>query len=897
MSIVPNVLVNGKSANLKNAASDLENLENILSPTESIKFLVLNRGIKPVSQYPDKESFKKDYKYYCKGLRNWTLSQGVVGLQTSLDRGYSIQCSYNPEMQSRDINDCNHADIFTVDIDNWDSDNDCLRSDAVSLDRVLSCDLIKEYIQFYQLSLTQKSETHPNLHLFGIFNKTCTDSGIYKTFVTAFSQALSKQLGHSLDPCFANNSVQICFSGKGKTEIISHDAFVDIEAFSELYPDFWEPAIEKVNSVGNATPKKAPITHPESTNQSLLEHLKTAIIDGILGGDYFGIYSRLCPRHNFKVRSQSQVEGWNPFSESNSSGTSFTASIIEENLPPVWFSRGGIPEGIRDEINRSDGGDVISYLILLHRQNTIKSGRINPLAKYPLRRQYYEAYVDICRTFGIKPLPVKKGKDVGLEAALKSSLESFLELSPKYLKRAKWENQDEMHFHYFDFDSGIWSVSKSFKNIWAYSIQYYIDCPEAYIKNSKISDLIQNEMFKSTRLDSVVSRLGFDKSLRSHIIALKNGDYDTKNKVFTEGFDPDNYNVTRSEIYFGAGTGKGLEVLDTWLNSTYQEAEKKLIKAWIIANCQGIAKRTGKMLTIYGTPGTGKSTLLNLLKHCLANLACVVDGSSFLDKSNRFSGQQLDGINALLIDEFKADLDGWERLKKLTGNATSYLSIEKKGKTPYEAIFRAGITTTTQDNFRLPNSDDGGIRRRIIPIKHNPDMANPALKNIDEIICEPEIYEDIFLWAIAQDGEQAIKDIIYYAENEAKETLIEVVRDNDKTLEFISDCLEFTDNASDELTNVSIIEAYRLWVGDIHQEHYDRNDSRAMNKLSKLPQWIREKAQNKANEIYWSMCPEKGQRVRVTVSGVQYQGFRGVKFKDGCEFNPNTIQSLAVADF
>jgi Family of unknown function (DUF5906) len=487
---------------------------------------------------------------------------------------------------------------------------------------------------------------------------------------------------------------------------------------------------------------------------------------------------------------------------------------------------------------------------------------------------------DIARHFDVPPFDfdaVKEKKKQETSDILKQ-VEQVLQTYVYMLKAGAKDS-----YLYWDFSAGVWRVkpdaTQVFRDCIKYSMKNHHEVDSDILDNPKIALLIESHIKRYDGYKSFNDKIDFDVKRCADVVPLANGDWNWRTKIFTESFDHTNYNMTRSPLDFTATTPAltpGVSLLMRWINDVgYSENQRRGVLSWLIVNCLGIATRTKRMLNVFGTPETGKTVIGQVIQNCLGSLGMTLNGNSFTDAGNRFANQSLDGAYGLFIDEFRTDARGWEMLKQLTGNADLTINVEKKGLSDYKSKFYAGITTATQDKFYIPNSDDGGIRRRVALLKHTPEMHKPHLKNIDLEFAKPGISQDIFNWCIQQDGEKAVSDFIAFAESdESKSALQETVLSSDKTLQFMADCIVFTDDEKDVVSNFDIQSYYENWLTNIAGE-YVSESVRA--KFVKITQYIREKVAIKDNGFIWKLCPPKGENPRVRIGGKQVRGLRGIK--------------------
>lgn len=572
--------------------------------------------------------------------------------------------------------------------------------------------------------------------------------------------------------------------------------------------------------------------------------------------------------------------GHRPEDKEKDYGTGFYVHWAEPNYPPRFVNQGA-----------GFSGTFIDYW---HHYGKELHGKRWGSIEWNDDRDYknYQAVCDdIARWFKVDCFDFDRAREEASERRKNRKKEKLNDLQmmvettlKQYVMTIKKGSKDG--YLYYDFPVGVWRVKPTEVNVYRdcvkYALKHHYGLESSDISDPKLASWMCSVIKYFDEFPSVEDKLDFDKKRIKEYIPMANGDYNWQTKEFSPAFNPSINNQVRSSISYRPTdeNSKGVQYLNSWLDGMrYTPEQKKAIKAWLVVNFLGIATQTKRMLCVFGTPNTGKTVIGQLIVRCLGELGAQVRGSHMTDANNRFANQNLDNRFAVFIDEFSATAKGWELIKEITGNASIMLEIEKKGLPSYSTEFIGGITTATQDKFYIPNSDDGGIRRRIVLIKHTPQQRNDDFEDADLMFARPDIYEDIYNWGIQQDGNQAVKDFIAYAKSQdAKDILQESLIQNDRVLMFMAECLEFTDNEDNTVTNHQLQAAYQMWLETVLGEPTQNDLMRS--KISKIPQYIREKAEIPDNNIPWKFMPEKGKDAKIKTSDGKYtRGFKGILIK------------------
>jgi hypothetical protein len=686
------------------------------------------------------------------------------------------------------------------------------------------------------------------------------------------------------DRLMSLNSIAYGSTASGVTVIdenvrLPTDAILSMDVDNEPPLDFGQgalPEVEHQDTPDTLPPAftDIPIKAGDKVRGLALQWITKEIWNGVCGGDINKLYC--LHRHNLtEQRNKKNIGNWHghrPEDTEKPTGSGFHVHWKDLKYPPMFTNTSDT------FLNKSN--TFIEYWWYYSNRLCNKNWGSVVWKDDQKYKNFQIVCDDIARHFDVPPFDFdavkdKKKKETG---DILKQVETVLQTYVYMLKAGAKDS-----YLYYDFPAGVWRVkpdaTQVFRDCVKYSMKNHHGVDSDMLDNPKIASLIESHIKRYDGYKSFNDKIDFDMRRDADVVPMANGDWNWRTKIFTESFDHTNYNMTRSPLDFTPlppALTHGAALLMLWMDDIgYSENQRRGVLSWLIVNCLGIATRTKRMLNVFGTPETGKTVIGQVIQNCLGSLGMTLNGNSFTDAGNRFANQSLDGAYGLFIDEFRTDLRGWEMLKQLTGNADLTINVEKKGLSDYKAKFYAGITTATQDKFFIPNSDDGGIRRRVALLKHTPEMHKPHLKNIDLEFSKPGISQDIFNWCIQQDGEKAVSDFIAFAESdESKSALQETVLSSDKTLQFMADCIVFTDDEKDVVSNFEIQSYYENWLTNIAGEHIS---DKVRASFVKITQYIREKAAIKDNGFIWKLCPEKGKESKVSIGSKQVRGLRGIK--------------------
>lgn len=220
---------------------------------------------------------------------------------------------------------------------------------------------------------------------------------------------------------------------------------------------------------------------------------------------------------------------------------------------------------------------------------------------------------------------------------------------------------------------------------------------------------------------------------------------------------------TRKEDYASKKLAYPLEqgdctAWDRLMSVLYSPEERHKIEWSIGAVVSGESKRLHKFLVFYGSAGTGKSTIINVISKLFEGYHCTFDAKSLGSSSASFALEAFRN-NPLVGIQHDGDLSHIEdntRLNSLVAHET--MVVNEKYKSTYENDFKCFLFMGTNKPVKITDSKSGLIRRLIdvsptgekIPAKEYRTLTKQVLFELGAIaykcheifLANPDKYDD-----------------------------------------------------------------------------------------------------------------------------------------------------------
>ena len=152
---------------------------------------------------------------------------------------------------------------------------------------------------------------------------------------------------------------------------------------------------------------------------------------------------------------------------------------------------------------------------------------------------------------------------------------------------------------------------------------------------------------------------------------------------------------------------------DKLISTLYSEEERHKIEWAIGSIVSGDSKKIQKFMVLYGSAGTGKSTILNIVQDLFEGYYSVFDAKALGSSSNSFALEAFK-TNPLVAIQHDGDLSKIEdntRLNSLVSH--ELMTVNEKFKSTYSNRFKCFLFMGTNKPVKITDAKSGLIRRLI----------------------------------------------------------------------------------------------------------------------------------------------------------------------------------------
>lgn len=152
---------------------------------------------------------------------------------------------------------------------------------------------------------------------------------------------------------------------------------------------------------------------------------------------------------------------------------------------------------------------------------------------------------------------------------------------------------------------------------------------------------------------------------------------------------------------------------DELMDTLYDESERTKLEWAVGAIISGDSKKLQKFVVLYGGPGTGKSTVLNIIQMLFKGYYSSFDSKALTRVNNSFALEAFK-TNPLVAIEHDGDLSKIEDNTRLNSIVShEEMTINEKFKSTYTSRFNSFLFMGTNKPVRITDAKSGIIRRLI----------------------------------------------------------------------------------------------------------------------------------------------------------------------------------------
>lgn len=177
-----------------------------------------------------------------------------------------------------------------------------------------------------------------------------------------------------------------------------------------------------------------------------------------------------------------------------------------------------------------------------------------------------------------------------------------------------------------------------------------------------------------------------------------------------------------------------ISAYDKIMSTLYSEKEREKIEWAIGSIVSGDSKHIQKFMVLYGSAGTGKSTVLNIIQQLFEGYYAVFDAKALGSSSNSFALEPFRN-NPLVGIQHDGDLSRIEdntRINSLVSH--ELMTVNEKFKSTYDSRFKCFLFMGTNKPVKITDAKSGLIRRLIdVSPSGNKLAVNEYKRLVDQI--------------------------------------------------------------------------------------------------------------------------------------------------------------------
>ena len=252
----------------------------------------------------------------------------------------------------------------------------------------------------------------------------------------------------------------------------------------------------------------------------------------------------------------------------------------------------------------------------------------------------------------------------------------------------------------WDEERGLWTTDE-------YDIQRLVD-KDLFAYADKIGE---NASFLSIK-DMASSRSRSWDEFKKYCKSISDNFKPLDSKITFANSQVNKTDYVSRRLPYAIGEGS-IEAYDKIMNSLYDETEREKLEWAIGAIISGDSRKIQKFIVLYGDPGAGKGTVLEIIQKLFDGYCATFDAKELTSNASGFATESFKD-NPLVGVQTDGNLSKIEDNSKLnTIVSHEKLVINEKFKSKYEMKMNAFLFMATNEPVRITNSKSGLIRRLI----------------------------------------------------------------------------------------------------------------------------------------------------------------------------------------